>query len=110
MGSIPKSTTELLIQKLTQALGGEDAGTKVSLHNGQVARIVIERRRHQDLVSKDEQRDEYPRAYVNLDMPRVEAAVIAAITTPRGETIEDGKEILKAPRQLLAARWGEAAL
>ncbi len=109
MESIPKSTTEFLIEKVTQALGGEETGEKFSLHNGQVARMIVERRTHRDSVSGDERMDEYPRAYVNLEVPRAEAAVIAAVTTLRGETIEK-RDMLKAHRQLPAARWHEAAL
>lgn len=53
--------------------------------------------------------DDYPRAYVDLDVPRAEAAVIAAVTTLRGKTIEK-KDTLKVHRQLPAARWNDAAM
>jgi hypothetical protein len=109
MASIPKST-ELLIQKVTQAISGEEPGKKITLHNGQVARVVFERRTYQAPVSDDGDRmDEYPRAYVDLGVPRADAAVIAAVTALRGETIAE-KEMLYVHRQLPAARWNDAAL
>ena len=100
MGSIPKSTNELLIEKLTEALGSETSAEKFSLHNGQVARMIIERRTHHEPVSEDQQMDDYPRAYVDLDVPVVAPCAGFAAISGADRLIGEGVVSLSYPREL----------
>jgi hypothetical protein len=107
MESIPKDLNELV--ELLKGASSEVPGEKFPLTNRQAARVSVERREHLDPATLEKVEDEYPRAYISLEVPRVEQAIIAAVTALRYERVEK-RDMLKVHRQLPAARWTQQAL
>lgn len=107
MDSIPKDLGELI--ELLKSAAVKESGELFRLSDRQMARVIVERREHSAPVTLERVLDEYPRAHISLDVPRIEQAIIAAVTALRHERVED-REMLKARRQLPAARWTEQAL
>jgi hypothetical protein len=107
MESIPKSATDLL--QLLQSVAEVESSERFWLDNGQLARISIERRVSVDSTTLVREEDEYPRAYVDLDVPRTEQAIVTSVVALRGEKVKKS-EMLKVHKQLPAARWIHQAL
>lgn len=101
MESVPKNSTELL--RLLHANAEEETSQRFRLEKGQLARVSVERKKNPDPLADDEEWEDYPRAHVSLDVPRVEQAIIAAITVLGFRDVSD-KDLSEIRRTLPAAR------
>jgi hypothetical protein len=99
MGRIPTDIEALL--QLLQSFAERSAKDqkRFRLPNGQQARIRFERGSE----------DEYPMAKIELETPRIEQAIIAAIVGLKGKHTEK-RERLRVRHALSAARWSRALI
>lgn len=98
MDSIPKDAKGLL-KLLESSLGNfPEKQERFKLPGGEQARFSLER----------DEESEYPTAKIQLGVPRIEQAIIAAVVALQGEQTQR-KRLLRVPCALGAARWTRRA-